>query len=100
MTIGNPIIQEGTTKPSSLEQQVYEPDLFAQRTIEIPSNQKERFEWDANNRCIYRGAAPKGLAEGSNGWLLIKYTYDANGNLLEKNIAYGNWTNRTSYTYE
>ena len=35
--LNSPIKQEGAVKPSSLEQQVYEGDLFAQRITEIPS---------------------------------------------------------------
>ena len=90
---------EGATKPTSIEVDRYEPDLFADRICEIPSNMKARFAYDGSNNCIYAGFAPKGLAEGNDGWLLQKFTYDGSNNCTERNIAYWNWTARTGYTY-
>ena len=98
--LNNPIEQSGAVKPSSLEQQVYEPDLWADRITEIPTNMQGRWAYDGSNRCIYAGYAPRGLAEGTNGWLLHKYDYDGTTTkCISRTIAYGNWTNRASETY-
>jgi len=99
MTLGTELTQSGAVKPSSLEQQKYESDLFADRITEIPSNMKARWAYDESNNCIYGGYAPKGLAEGTDGWLIQKFTWSGS-NCTERNIAYGNWTNRASYTYD
>jgi len=90
---------EGAVKPSSIEVDGYESDLFAQRITEIPSNMKKRFAYDGGGNCIYIGYAPSGLAEGTDGWLLWKLTYDGSNQCTAIDIAYGNWTARTGYTY-
>ena len=90
---------EGAVKPSSIEKDGFDPDLWASRITEIPSNMKARFAYDVSNNCIYAGYAPTGLAEGTDGWLLQKFTYDGSNNCTQRDIAYGNWTARTGYTY-
>jgi hypothetical protein len=99
MSLGASFNPSGSTRSSQVEVNEYESALFARRTTEIPSNMKARFEWSGTN-CIYAGFAPKGLAEGANGWLVQKFTYDGSNNCTERNIAYGNWTARSGYTYE
>ena len=98
--LNSPIKQEGAVKPSSLEQQVYEGDLFAQRITEIPSNMKKRFVYDGSGNCIYIGYAPRGLAESSDGWLLWKLTYDVSNQCTAINIAYDSWSNYLTATYD
>jgi hypothetical protein len=58
---------------------------------------KMRVEYSGSN-AIYVGYAPKGLAEGTDGWLLQKLTYSGS-NVTEINIAYGNWTARAGYSF-
>lgn len=96
--INNPTLLSGAVKPSSIEYDAYEPDLFAHRLTEIPTNMQGRWEYDGSNNCIYAGYAPRGLAEGENTWLLQKYTW-VGGNCTKREIAYGNWTNRGVATY-
>jgi hypothetical protein len=96
--MANIVEYTGALKPTSIEQATFEKDLWAVRFTEIPSQLKARFDYDGANNCIYMGFAPKGLAEGANGWLLYELKYDASDNLTEKNICYGNWTDRASYT--
>ena len=88
----------GAVKPSSLEQQVYEADLFAQRITEIPSNLQFRAAYTSTDGLPdYCGYAPMGLAEGTNGWLLKKYTYDANRQCTTIQVCTSsNWTARAS----
>ena len=89
----------GAVKPSSLEQANFEPDLSAMRSTEIPSNMEGRWAYDANDNCTYAGYAPKGLAEGADGWLIQKFTWTAgtvSGFICTKReIAYKSWTNHT-----
>ena len=88
---------EGAVKPSSIEKDVYEQDLFATRIAEIPTNMKARFEWVSGN-CVYAGYAPKGHDEGASGWLIQKFTY-VGSDCTERNIAYGTWSGRAALTY-
>jgi hypothetical protein len=89
----------GNHRSTAVEGAEYEAPLSAKRMVEIPSNMKARFEWSSSN-CIYAGYAAKGLAEGVNGWMIQKFTYDGDGHCIARNIAYGNWTDRAGYTYE
>ena len=88
---------EGATKPSSVERDVWEKAVSSMRTIQIPLNLQERYAYTAG-AVTYAGFAPRGLAEGSDGWLLFKYEYDGT-DMIKKTVAYGNWTNRESESY-
>jgi hypothetical protein len=90
----------GNVKPSSVEQAVYERDLCAGRMTEIPSNLQMRAAYSSTDgQPDYVGFAPRGLAEGTNGWLLQKFAYDASRQCTSRTIAYGDWTNRATETY-
>jgi hypothetical protein len=91
---------EGATKPTSIEVDGYEGLLSANRIVEIPSNMQFRAAYASTDGLpTYCGFAAKGLAEGTNGWLLKEYTYDASRQCTKILIAYGNWTNRASESY-
>ena len=93
-------VYEGNIKPSSIEQATLETDLSAVRITEISSNQQMRAAYSSTDGLPdYTGNAPKGLAEGTNGWLLKQFTYDANRQCTKILIAYGNWTARASASY-
>ena len=89
----------GGVLPSKLEQATFEKDLYAGRITEIPSNMEGRWAYDANDNCTYAGYAPKGLPEGTAGWLIQKFTWVAgavSGYVCTKReINYGNWTSHT-----
>lgn len=87
-------IVSGQHSSSAVESREHESGLYARRVTEIPSNQTKRFEWSSGN-CIYAGSAARGLAEGTDGWLIQKFTYDTDNNCIKIEIAYGNWQNRT-----
>lgn len=91
----------GAVLPSKLEQATYEKDLYAVRTAEIPSNMQGRADYVArtDKQPVYLGYAPKGLAEGTDGWLLMKMEYDVSDRWIKTTIAYGDWTNRTTESY-
>jgi hypothetical protein len=91
---------EGAVKPSSIEKDGYESDLYAHRSVEIPSNMGMRVSYDASNRPQYVGYAPRALAEGTAGWLLQKFDYDGTTTrCTSRTIAYGNWTGRATASY-
>ena len=92
---------EGAVKPSSVEKAVYEADLFAHRITEIPSNMQSRSDYDVrtDDNPVYIGYAPKGLADGTDGWLLQLIEYDTSDRFISRKIAYGNWTSHTTADY-
>ena len=88
----NPEAVSGATKSSDVENKTYEKDTWALRITDIPSNMTKRFAWSGGN-CTYLGAAPRGLAEGTDGWILQKFTYDGSNQCTKIEVGYGNWTN-------
>ncbi len=102
---------EGAVKPSSIEQDGFDPNLKAMRSTEVPSGLKMRIDiaGRSDGQPVYQGFAPSGLAEGTDGWLIYKFTYDADpGNMTQRDVFgasaedNGNWTARTTggYTYD
>lgn len=102
-TLGSGLSFEGQVKPDAITVDSYEGELFAQRIVEVPSNMQFRADYDGQTDGLpkYVGYAPKGLAEGSDGWLLKEYTYDANDprQCTKILIGYGNWTARAGASY-
>lgn len=87
---------EGAVKPSSLEQAAFEKDIWASRITEIPSNMQMRADYgtSTDGQPDYVGYAPRSLATSTDGWLLQKFTYDANRQCTLRQIAYDKWDNR------
>ena len=88
----------GWVRSSKIEQATYEQDMYARRSIVLPSNQQLRVEYDGSNNPIYIGTAPRGLASSQDGWMLQKLTW-VDCNMTLQQIAYGNWDNRASESY-
>lgn len=100
MALGQDKVPYGETRVSAAEQAEYEAELFAKRTVEIPSNLQFRAAYSGTDGLPdYTGYAPRGLAEGTDGWMLKKFTYDANRQCTTIQIAYSNWTARAGATY-
>lgn len=99
MSLGETHFTTGAIKVSDAEAREHEGALFAKRVMSLPINLQERHEYDGSNQITYSGYAPKGLAEGSDGWMLFEYTWSG-GNMTKKLVAYGNWTNRAAESYE
>lgn len=101
MTIGNTDQLWGQHKVSAAEAQENENLLSAKRVTEIPTNMQMRADYGASTDGLpnYMGYAPKGMAEGTDGWLLQYFVYDGNRQCTSRTIAYGNWTNRASESY-
>ena len=96
MAIGDSIKREGAVKPSSIEKDVFEQAVWANRTVVIPLNMTRRWENNASGQPIYEGYSPKGSAEGDEAWLLFKNTYDSDSYITKSEVAYGSWTLRSS----
>lgn len=101
LPIGETELLNGQTRVTAAEAIEHETLLKAKRYTEIPSNMQMLADYVArtDGQPIYLGFAPRGLAEGTNGWLLQKFTYDGSDQCTSRKIAYGDWTNRASETY-
>jgi len=99
MGVGDSYTLTGNVRNTETQNREHEPALFAKRYIQIETNQQGRWEYNADSTCLYAGYAPKGLAEGTDGWLLQKFEYTAMQPVSRK-IAYGSWTGRAGYTFE
>lgn len=82
-----------------IDRREHEELLSARRFIQIESNQQARFDYDGGTSAVYSGFAPRGLTASQTGWLLQKFTYDGNGNVTLRQIAYDSWDNRVTATY-
>jgi hypothetical protein len=90
----------GQIKVSAAEAKEHEDLISAKRITEIPTNLQMMAAYSSTDGLPdYVGYAAKGLAAGTNGWLLQKFTYDASRQCTVRQIAYGNWTNRTGASY-
>lgn len=92
---------EGAVRPDAISVDSYEADLYAKRITEIPSNMQKRLNYGSrtDSNPVYVGFAPRGLAEGDDGWLLYYLQYDTSNRLTSLTVAYGDWTNRATATY-
>lgn len=90
----------GQTKISAAEAIELEVDLKAKRITEIPSNMQMRAEYTSTDGLPdYLGFAPRGLAVGTTGWLLQKFTYDGSRQCTLRQSAYDSWNNRATASY-
>jgi len=96
--IGDAYTSSGNVKNSESENREHDAALIAKRVVSLPTNLKERHAYDVSDQITYSGYAPRGLAEGTDGWVLFKFTW-VSGNMTEKDIAYGNWTAHESESY-
>jgi hypothetical protein len=100
-SLGSSYSWEGAVKPDAITVDSYEGELFAQRTTDIPSSMIKRFDYGArtDDNAVYIGFAPKGLSEGTDGWLIYKFTYEDSPvtRVTKIDTAFGNWTNRSTY---
>lgn len=99
--IGETEILTGHTKVTSAEAIEHETSLKAKRFTEIPSNMQMFADYVAriDDQPVYLGFAPRGLEEGTGGWLIQKFTYDGSDRCTSRKIAYGDWTNRATENY-
>jgi len=96
MGLGTDHTLSGATKASGAEHREHEAALYAKRYVQIETNQEGRWAYNEDSTVLYAGYAPKDLAEGTDGWLLHKFTYDESKRVIKREIAYGNWTGKAS----
>jgi len=89
----------GLVRASEAESREFDPALDAKRVTDIPSNQQMRAEYSGND-LIYLGFADKGISSATSGWLLHKYTYDASGKAISRQISYDSWKDKAITIYE
>lgn len=89
----------GSLKVSMAEEREHDGALQAKRILEIPSNLQMRVAYNASKQTEYAGFAARGLAASADGWLIQKFTYDANKQVTLRQSAYDAWDNRASATY-
>lgn len=101
LPIGTSETLNGQTRLSAAEAIEHETEIKAKRTIQIPPNQQMRADYDVrtDGQPVYLGFAPRGLAAGTDGWLLYKFTYDGSNQCTLRQVAYDDWTNRATATY-
>lgn len=92
-------VVSGATTSSDVENKTYEKAIWATRITEIPSNMGMRIAYDGSGNAEYVGFAPRGLAEGTDGWMIQKFAYDGSNRATSRTIAYGNWTGRAALSY-
>jgi len=92
---------EGAVKPSSIEVDSYEADLFAHRYTEIPTTLQQRLDYGSrtDGQPDYMGYGARGLTTTDSGWLIHKFTYNATGGMTLRQSAFGIWDNRASLNY-
>lgn len=101
LPIGDVELLTGQVRITAAEAIEHETELKAKRFTEIPSNMQMRADYDGetDGLPLYLAFAPRGLASSTDGWLIQKFTYDGSRQATLRQIAYGNWDNRTSETY-
>ena len=98
MAYGDTFKSEKDIGNSNAENREHEPSMYAKRIMSLPTNQQILAQNDADGNPVYVGYAPKGLAEGTDGWVIYNLSW-VSGNFISKKTAYGDWTNRASETY-
>jgi len=96
--IGGATKFEGAIKPDAISVDSYEPELYAKRVTDVPTNMQMRAVYDSSNNPIYVGVAPSGLSESTDGWLLHKLEYTGI-NCTKRTISYDSWDNYLTATY-
>ena len=101
MGIGDSYVLNGQVRASDAEVREHEEEMYAKRTISLPLNMQERLDYGVrtDGQPTYIGYAPRALATSATGWMLAKFTYDDNGYVTVKQIAYDSWDNRAGATY-
>lgn len=90
---------KGSTRCTVAEEREHEIPLMAKRVVEIPSNMQTRFEYNADGTEKYVGYGARGLASSNDGWLIYKFTYNANAQPTLIQTAYDAWDDRATASY-
>ena len=86
----------GNTRVTEAERYEHEDALWAKRITEIASNMQMRVAYDVSGNAIYVGYGARGLADGDDGWIIHKYTYNVSNQVTQRQIAYDEWDNKAT----
>jgi hypothetical protein len=89
----------GSTKCSMAEEREHDQALFAKRIMEIPNNLQQRVAYNADLQAEYIGYAAREVTASTDGWMIHKFTYNANKQVTLKQVAYDTWDNRAGASY-
>jgi hypothetical protein len=98
MSVGSSEPLWGQHKVSGAEAKEHEDLLSAKRSTIIPGQIRPRLDI-SSGVLNYVGFGTKGLGEGVDGWIVYKMNYSS-GILTGYDVAFGNWTDRASLSYE
>lgn len=75
---------------------------FAAKVQDVVNDTQIAADYGSNTdgSPVYLGYAVIGKATSDDAWIIFKFTYDANMQILTKKTAYGTWDNRASLTYK
>jgi hypothetical protein len=102
MGIGENYDLVGQGRVSDAEAREHQATLLAKRTTNIPNDLQELYDYSGrtDGQPVYIGYGARSLATSVSGWLVYKYTFDANGFVTSKKTATGIYDNRSSLSYE
>ena len=93
----------GDQRPSILDNDEHDNSVKAKRVTTRPDNTQMQIDYNSqtDGQPLYVGFAIRGLSTSSTGWMIQKFTYDANSprQCLTRTIAYDSWANRATATY-
>ena len=89
----------GSLKVSMAEEREHDGALQAKRILEIPSNLQMRVAYNGDLQTEYAGYGARGLAAGTDGWLIQKFTYNASKQVTLRQSAYAAWDDRATASY-
>jgi hypothetical protein len=90
--------EQGINRNRGTEWREHQNRVLAKRVIDVGSDQQLMFEFSGDD-LIYLGRGALGLATGTTGWLIQKYTW-SDGKPTSRQTAIGAWDNRASLTYQ
>lgn len=93
----------GNIKPTITDNNEHDSSVAAKRVVMSPDNTQMQIDYNSltDGLPLYVGYAVRGLSTSATGWMIQKYTYDANSprQCLTRTIAYSSWDSRSSATY-
>lgn len=73
---------------------------MAQVVINSDPKNYEQYEYDVNKNLVYLGKNDNTSAgDDDDGWVITKFSYDANYNVIKKKTFTGTWNTRGSLPF-
>jgi len=86
-------------EPKEISNWEHNNSLVAKRIMDVGSDADINLDYDEriDNQPVYVGYGARGLADGTDGWLIYQLTYDLSNRVTRVEKAIGVWNNRGSY---